>query len=47
MKMTKQEYEQLMNDIRFIADKLQSCYEQEIKSFVKELEQEYKKSVTK
>lgn len=41
MKMTKQEYEQLMNDIRFIADKVQSCYEQEIKSFVKELEQEY------
>lgn len=45
MKLTKQEYEELIANLEFLNDKVEDCYKQETDAIVKKLKEEYKKFV--
>lgn len=45
MKLTKQEYEELIANLEFLNDKVENCYKQETDTIVKKLKEEYKKFV--
>lgn len=47
MKMTEQEYKELMAHFYFLEDKVEACYKRETERVLENLEEEYKKYVVK
>lgn len=47
MKMTEEEYNDLIGHFRFLNDKVEECYKRETNSVVKRLEEEYRKHIVK
>lgn len=47
MKMTEQEYKELIAHFEFIEDKVEACYKQETKRVLERLKEEYKKYVVR
>lgn len=47
MKMTEQEYKELMAHFYFLEDKVEACYKRETERVLERLEEEYKKYVVK
>lgn len=47
MKMTENEYKELMRYFEFFNDKVESCYRKETDALIKKLEEEYARYVVK
>lgn len=47
MKLSKSEYEKLIKEFDFFADKAESCYKNEVKEFLEQLKKDYLKKVVK
>lgn len=47
MKMTQQEYDELIAHFAFLEDKVEACYKQETEKVLERLKEEYKKYVVK
>lgn len=45
MKMTRKEYEELIKNLEFLSDKIETCYKNETDNFLKQLKKEYKKFI--
>lgn len=47
MKMTEQEYKDLIAHFEFIEDKVEACYKKETEKVLEEIKEEYKKYIIK
>lgn len=47
MKMTEQEYKELIAHFEFIEDKVEACYKRETERVLKNIKEEYKKYIIK
>lgn len=45
MKLSEQEYKELIANLEYLQDKVESCYQDETKAFIENLKKEYKKHI--